>query len=479
MRMWRSFACVLLLAMLASPQPQSPAKNQIPESRTLKGYRQLALALEDDYFDGRDSRARVRRHMQTAKAVGAKYFRCAFSWNGIEPQRGHFQWEFWDTLVDEAERHGIALIPYVGYTPEWAARSKDDFWTQPPKDFRWYADVLRAIVRRYKGRVRAWEIWNEPDLAEYWRGTPEEFVELVKAAAPVIREEDPNALVVLGGVSKGPAEFYRALHAAGVEKYVDVVAMHAYPESWDDARAESIYYDRVAELAKLVDESGTGDDLWINEAGYANYREQPSLASKYSTPVYFAYEHTRAYQAEFLFKSMTMALGAGKASLMGWYRVDDFRHSDKRMPNDLVHYHLGLIDVNGRRKPAFYAYRNFTHIFSSPVKTVPTRAVSSAGARSTAMHEVFEDSTQRMVVVAWLRSLEAYEAKAFTGMSRDPRRETLSISMPCTSTTNLRVVTATGRPVRHQNVRFERAALTGIRLTGDEVFVAQFHCERD
>ena len=176
---------------------------------------------------------------------------------------------------------------------------------------------------------------------------------------------------------------------------------------------------------------------------------------------------------------MTMALGAGKASLLGWYRVDDFRHTDKRMPNDFVHYHLGLTDVNARRKPAFYAYRNFTHVFSAPVKTVASRVVSSARASSTAMHEVFEDRTQRMVVVAWLRSLEPSEARQFTGMSRDPRRETLSISVPCTSIAKLQFVSATGKPLQHPAVHFERANLTGIRLTGDKVFIAQFRCERD
>jgi hypothetical protein len=264
-------------------------------------------------------------------------------------------------------------------------------------------------------------------LQEYWRGSADEFVELVKVASAAIRDADPDVVIVLGGMSRGPAEFYRKLHAAGIEKYVDVVAMHAYPESWDHVRAESIYYDRVDEMWKLMKQSGPGDDLWINEAGYADYRETQATASKYGTPVYFAYEHTATYQAEFLFKSMTMALGGGKASLFGWYRVDDFRHGDKRMPTDLVHYHLGVTDVSGKRKPAFYAFRNFHRLFAQPVKPVHARAMSSAGERSMAMKEVFEDRHQRIVVVGWLRSLEPEEAVGMTGVSDDKRREELAI----------------------------------------------------
>jgi hypothetical protein len=439
----------------------------------------MAIALEDDYFDGKDSRKRVRRHMETAKAAGAKYFRCAFSWNGIEPERGQFQWKFWDMLVEEAQRAGIELIPYVAYVPEWAARTKEDFWTQPPKDFRWYADVMRAIVTRYKGRIHTWEIWNEPDLREYWRGSAEEFAELVKVAVAAIRETDPSVVVVLGGMSRGPAEFYRKLHAAGVERYVDVVAMHAYPESWDEERAEAIYYDWLDEMWKLIQESGSGNDLWLNEAGYADYRETKNKASKYGTSVYFAYEHSAAYQAEFLFKSMTMALGGGKVSLFGWYRVDDFRHTDKRMPKDYVHYHLGVTDVNGALKPAFYAFRNFARVFAEPVKKLPVKAVSSAREKSMAMEEVFEDRQQRIVVVAWLRSPEPNEAKGTTGLSQDRRKEDITIPLPCTSVRNLRRVSAVGKQLNDPAVRFARGALSGVRVTGDKVFIAEMQCERD
>ena len=48
----------------------------------------MPTGIGDDYFDGTDSAVRIRRHMQTAKAVGVRYLRCAFSWNGIEHEQG-------------------------------------------------------------------------------------------------------------------------------------------------------------------------------------------------------------------------------------------------------------------------------------------------------------------------------------------------------------------------------------------------------
>jgi hypothetical protein len=140
MRMLRAW--LLLLASIAA-QAQAPA-----ERTSEVGYRTLATALEDDYFDGRTAEeyARVSRHLRAARKLGAKYFRCAFSWNGIEPEQGKFQWRFWDHVVREAERNHIRLIPYVAYTPEWAARSSQEFWRQPPKSPQLYAEVLRAVV---------------------------------------------------------------------------------------------------------------------------------------------------------------------------------------------------------------------------------------------------------------------------------------------------------------------------------------------
>src|SRR5688572_16496700 len=126
---WALITCVWLLPAAAQSFPSRAAQTDSA------GFYHLPTVLEDDYFDGRDpdEYARASRHMRTARLLGARYFRCAFSWNGIEPKRGEYQWRFWDHLVGEAEKNGITLLPYVGYTPEWAARSAKEFWRQPPR----------------------------------------------------------------------------------------------------------------------------------------------------------------------------------------------------------------------------------------------------------------------------------------------------------------------------------------------------------
>jgi hypothetical protein len=84
----------------------------------------MAIAVGDDYFDGTSSPERVERHLRVARDIGASYLRCAFTWNAIEKAKGQYDWAFWDRLVEAAESNGIELIPYVAYTPEWAASVK-------------------------------------------------------------------------------------------------------------------------------------------------------------------------------------------------------------------------------------------------------------------------------------------------------------------------------------------------------------------
>src|SRR5438132_1581089 len=74
----------------------------------------------------------------------------------------------------------------------------------PPKDLQDYANFVRAVASRYKGRIRAYEIWNEPNLAREWCGKPpsgKEYVQLLKLAYETIKAADPTAWIISAGLS--------------------------------------------------------------------------------------------------------------------------------------------------------------------------------------------------------------------------------------------------------------------------------------
>ncbi|HWR14619.1 MAG TPA: beta-galactosidase [Terriglobales bacterium] len=479
MKLFRlAIAGAVLMASLCAAQQVNPALNSRSREADIRGFYWMPTAVADDYFDGTSSRERVRRHMQVAQQVGAKYLRCSFTWNAIENQRGKYNWKFWDMLVDEAERTNIKLIPYVAYTPEWAAGTPDQFWKRPPTDPKFYADTMYQVARRYRGRIHSWEIWNEPDIEEYWMGSTERFAELVRLAAAAIRKADPNATLVLAGMSKGPSPFFRELiEKYDVEKLVDVIAMHGYPESWLEERAETVHQSWVDKMADLLEADGARQDLWLNEIGYADYRFSPTLANKYGVTAPFPHEHTPQYAATALFKAQVMALASGKVTLTGWYRIDDFDPKTTTFSDDHVNFHLGLLDYRGKRKPTFYALRYFNKLFDKPSRALAARTLSSAAMESNAVVNVIERADDRVVVVAWLRSLNRDETDA-DGTEIDARHETAAVQLPCSRISDMRVTDAQGNAAAAFTT-FQNGWLDGLELRPDRIFIASMQCDAD
>ena len=437
-----------------------------------KAYR-LAVGVADDYFDGTSSKERVRRHFAIAGELGVKYLRCAFSWNAIEKSPGKYDWSFWDNLVEEAHKADVELIPYVAYTPAWAAEKQQEFWAQPPRDTAVYADFMRRIVSRYRGKIKAWEIWNEPDNREYWQGPVASYAALVKAAAKEMRRADPGIVLVLGGMSRGPGQFFRALLSDyGIAGYVDVIAMHAYPESWDQERAEVIFQDWAQQMAEMVEHEGSGADFWINEMGYADYRFSPNQASKWGISVYYNYEHTPDYQARFLFKSEVMSLASPRVSLTAWYRIDDLSPEKNQFSDDLVNYHLGLMDTNEQPKPAFFALRFFQQLFGEP--TVRMNGRGTLPPDSQAVLEAFRTANGQIIVTGWLRSSRDAEVTQRGGTAQDERKEVVSFPLPCKTAPEVHSYDVEGHTTPSPAVA--HGFLRGIKLTGQDVFVATVTC---
>lgn len=436
----------------------------------------MSTAIGDDYFDGRDTRERVHRHLQVANELHVHYLRCAFSWNGIEPEQGRYDFRFWDMLVNEATRAGIELIPYVAYTPEWAAREKEDFWEQPPADPQNFSKVMEKLATRYRGRIHSWELWNEPDNGEYWQGTADEFAQMIIPVAQAVRHADPSAKIVLGGMSYGPADFFQRLALKyHIGQYFDVIALHAYPESWHEARAEEVFQKELPDMEELVKRSGGSPALWLNEMGYADYRFDQGHASQYGTNINYSYEHTARYAADFLLKSFFMTAASGDVSLAGWYRIDDFPENDPRMPSDHIHDHLGITSVDGTPKPEFFAFRLFNSLISRPFRIADSTTMIRTKTSSQAVVHTYLLKNGHVIVAGWLRSSEYDEVPAHTGILPDRRQESVSVHLPCRASQ----ITSYDAMGKHQTMTGKLATdLNDIHLTGEHVYLAEVQCAK-
>ena len=111
----------------------------------------------------------MERAARMARDAGVKWSREDFAWARIEPQRGRFDWTFYDDLVACAKRNGITVYAIVGY---WTP------WTKPYTDegINDYVAYLRKLVERYKNDIQQWEIWNEPNIF-FWQGPKELYAD--------------------------------------------------------------------------------------------------------------------------------------------------------------------------------------------------------------------------------------------------------------------------------------------------------------
>lgn len=151
-------------------------------------------------------------------------------WIGIETSRGVYDWTSMDAEFAEFEARGIRPVVVLGgKTPAWASASPNACGA-PPTDNDMYFEWVQAFATRYKGRVYAYEPWNEVDSSAFYNGTVSQLVTLVNGATAIIRATDPSAKITTPSLTTyaAPAYFDAYLTAGGSTDF-DIVNIHAYP----------------------------------------------------------------------------------------------------------------------------------------------------------------------------------------------------------------------------------------------------------
>lgn len=444
-------------------------------------FHHVPLGLCEDYPEETTTREIYVRDFELLRRAGIDLLRISFGWDGIEAEADdEYDWLFWDDFVETAvDDYGITLIPYVMYTPRWASREKGDdvFWRTPPEDFEKFGEFVFDLVTRYKDRIHSWELWNEPDIEWYWRGTPEEFAAYVKIGAEAVRRADPEATIVLGGIAYQP-DFIRTLFRDhGVSPYVDVVNMHNYFETWHNAPVEEIgeYIHRVDEV---VERYGDGQPLWMAEVGYSSVRQGAHVSDDYTA--YYAYEHTPEYQAVQLVKTITAALATDKLAALAWYEVKDLPPADQVI-GDNNNRHLGVAYNDHTPKPAEHALAFVNRLYAEPMRSIGEEVTFERAADSDVVVHAFEQEDGDVIVVGWLQTRRVGEQNDVgDGMHEDARSETLRITIPRALAGDVTAYDELGerRPHENENVLREDArTMVWEEMEGGKVYV--LHLAKD
>ena len=195
------------------------------------------------------------------------------AWPNLQPERGHWTFAVLDKMVAEAQDHGVELLMGLAHSPKWASARPDEPGAYAPgavaepanmDDWRNY---VRTVGQRYKGRIAAYEVWNEPSDKSHFSGTVDKLVELTCEASRILKAIDPAVRIVSAG-SAGGGIHIRYLDnflSRGGAACIDVVAHHFYvPRFGPEAMVPLI-----REVKAVMRKNGVAQlPLWNTETGW-------------------------------------------------------------------------------------------------------------------------------------------------------------------------------------------------------------------
>lgn len=238
---------------------------------------------------------KVELALQMIHDAGFRWIRQEFPWEDIEQSaRSDFwdhkwdksAWEKYDLIVDLANQYGVQIIARLGNPPAWTRADGDARGTlAPPDDFTDFGDFVYTVVQRYKGRVRHYQIWNEPNIYPEWGEQPVDaagYVRLLQVAYRRAKEADPDCVVLCAGLAQtletGPKNlndlvYLQQMYDAGIKGYFDIMGVMAYG-LWtgpSDHRTapELTNFSRPQLIREIMVRNGDADKpLWATEVGW-------------------------------------------------------------------------------------------------------------------------------------------------------------------------------------------------------------------
>ncbi len=221
-------------------------------------------------------------------------------WAVLNPSDGTYDWTELDSWLDMAAENGKTDLIYTfGVVPQWASSKPNDQTCvspssaagscDPPYDVnpdgsgtdQIWQNFVTALVSHAAGRIKYWEMWNEPDCPYEWNGTNAQLVRMAKDAYAIIKASDPTSQVttpsvVDAGSGRSIDTWLPAYLAAGGGAYADFVAFHGYINPALGQQPEAIT-STVDQVTSSITGSSLADKaVWNTEGGWTQDSNLPN-----------------------------------------------------------------------------------------------------------------------------------------------------------------------------------------------------------
>jgi hypothetical protein len=304
------------------------------------------------------------------RQLGARIWQTQIAWDKVAPTRPsqprnpsdpayHWPAEL-EYGVPEARRHGVRPAVQVLFSPRWANGGRSHEWA-PRK--RAFSNFLIAAARRYP-TVRYWMVWGEPSRAENFRPLPRfqatgprRYAVLLDAAYRALKRVNRRNLVIGGNTfttgDVAPRQFIASMKLPGGRRpRMDLYGHNPFTRRRPDLRREPLGFG-YADISDLDTLAGWLDRYFGRPGG----RPIDIFVSEFTLPTdhanyAFNFHASRGIQARWLGRALRISRRYRRIHTFGWYQLYD------QPPNPQGNeVNWGLLDWQGRPKPAFEAFR--------------------------------------------------------------------------------------------------------------------------
>lgn len=345
--------------------------------------------------------------------LGAKGLRLQAGWAKCEKKPGVYDWSWLDPVIDGAVAQGVRPWLELSYGNTIYNGGGDTGlgggFPSSAEALTAWDNWVRAIVTRYKDRVREWEVWNEPDLNSKGTAPAPAYVDLYIRTATIIREVQPNAKLWALALAHTPEyadAFLAGMKQKGKLSLIDAITFHGYPRNPDDTTL-------VDKLRAIVAKHGGPIELRQGETGApSRYQENFALAK---------ITWTETTQAKWDLRRLLAH--RGKDVPMNLFTLSDLHYRQANgstgAPDGVLRMNYkGLLATNADQsiayaKPVYSAAQSVFALFPDAVERSAEFPATTTALRSVAISG-YRHTAGRQIVALWFNDAPPADANGVT-----------------------------------------------------------------
>lgn len=316
------------------------------------------------------------RDLRLVKDAGFTWVRQVFRWRDIEPRRGEYHWDEADRVVAMVAKYQLDLAIAVSHQPEWAGGNYP--LNGPPRNMADFKAFMGVLSQRYKGLVRAYEIWPGPNVSENWGGMapdPHRYAEMLIVGYWGVKEQDIFAMVISGGLvqtaqhdgqAKPPIEFFKVLYEetdanqASDVWGVEALGFKAAPENTPEELALPHMNNNFPATAELNTTWGFRSVEVLQQYAAERAIQKQFVATKIgwtTDPNERSRVHWARVSEEVKADHLRRAYYWAKDNWQDWMGVMFVPLTDARLTMNDEDYWWSIVDPNGCPRKAYYAVK--------------------------------------------------------------------------------------------------------------------------